>query len=85
VKNEEKMKNFVDSIFWLYLGRVPYLEKSRNNVENVIHNIQGLSYISKKEISSDMPKKNKMTIMIHVRLHLMGCQDCGHMTNFLKW
>jgi len=23
--------------------------------------------------------------MIHVRVHVMGCREGGHMTNFLKW
>jgi hypothetical protein len=36
----------------------------------------------KNEISEE---ENKMRLMVYIRLHLMGCQDGGHMTNFLKW
>jgi len=44
----------------------------------------------KKEISlHPWPKsgrsQDKKRMMIHVRVHVMGCWECGHMTNFLKW
>ena len=30
-------------------------------------------------------KKNKINIILLVRIHLMGCWDGGHMTNHQKW
>ena len=29
--------------------------------------------------------ENKMRMMVHAKLYLMGCQDGGHMTDFQKW
>ena len=45
-------------------------------------------YIQKRKYHCTLDQKveeAEIRMMIHVRVHVMGCWEGGHMTNFLKW
>ena len=64
-------------------------EKHINGVRDVRHYLQGLlqGLPQKGKLTwfDQKVKKNKMRMILPVRVHLMGCWDGGHMTNYQKW
>ena len=64
-------------------------EKHINGVRDVRHYLQGLlqGLPQKGKLTwfDQKVKKNKMRMILPVRVHLMGCWDGGHMTNSQKW
>ena len=64
-------------------------EKIINGVRDVRHYLQGLlqGLPQKGKLTwfDQKVKKNKMRMILPVRVHLMGCWDGGHMTNSQKW
>ena len=47
--------------------------------------LQGLSQKGNIIWFDQKAKKNKTIIILLVRVHLIGCWDGGHMTNYQKW
>ena len=56
-----------------------------NSVWDVRHYLQGPSHKGNIIWFDQKVKKNKIMMFLPIKVHLMGCWDGGHMTNYQKW
>jgi hypothetical protein len=63
------------------------LEKSEKNIMvcTMRHCFQGPAQKGNITLIDLQVKKNKIRMVIPVRVYLMGCRETDHMTNYQKW